>query len=273
VARALGLRAQDLWFDYFGLNHLGWLKAVLDASGDRLPGLLADDAAMATFEEGRLFGANQLRTLGMIPNEYLVYYYAGARIVDTLAHRGFGRADFLAQQQATFYACRSSGPVEALETWRATTNERERTYLAEGRSADASVTPLVDTDEGQGYALVATQLIEALQLNLRPVMILNTANRGSLPGLDATAVVEVPCVVSSAGVIPVVAGEPPGHALELMTRVKEVERTTIEAAVTGSSALAIQALARHPLVPSLEVAQRIFASYLDLQPVLRQQFA
>ena len=36
-----------MWFDYFGLNHLGWLRAAHDADGDRLPELLADDAALA----------------------------------------------------------------------------------------------------------------------------------------------------------------------------------------------------------------------------------
>ena len=33
VADALGRRPDELWFDYFGLNHLGWLRGVHD--GDR----------------------------------------------------------------------------------------------------------------------------------------------------------------------------------------------------------------------------------------------
>src|SRR5215217_1632880 len=37
VARALGLRPEQMWFDYFGLNHLGWLKGAHDAERDRLP--------------------------------------------------------------------------------------------------------------------------------------------------------------------------------------------------------------------------------------------
>ncbi len=53
------------------------LAAVVDAGRHRdlLPGLLADDAALAGFEEGRLFGADWLRALGALPNEYLHYYY------------------------------------------------------------------------------------------------------------------------------------------------------------------------------------------------------
>ena len=30
VAAALGREPGDLWFDYFGINHLGWLRGVLD---------------------------------------------------------------------------------------------------------------------------------------------------------------------------------------------------------------------------------------------------
>src|SRR4051812_32131055 len=57
VAAALGRDPADLWFDYFGLNHLGWLKGVRDGAGNQLlDRLLDDDAALAGFEEGRLFG-------------------------------------------------------------------------------------------------------------------------------------------------------------------------------------------------------------------------
>src|SRR4051794_1530092 len=60
VAAALDRDPQGLWFDYFGLNHLGWLRSVHDGTRDLLPELLADDERLATFEEGRLFGGEWL---------------------------------------------------------------------------------------------------------------------------------------------------------------------------------------------------------------------
>jgi 6-phospho-beta-glucosidase len=125
----------------------------------------------------------------------------------------------------------------------------------------------------EGYAAVAAALIHGLHSNRRSVMILNTANQRALPGLDASAVVEVPCVVSSAGVAPLAIAHVPAHTRALMETIKDVERTTIEAARTGSRDLAIKALALHPLVPSVEIAQRLFAAYLAAQPGLRRQFA
>src|SRR4051794_9243894 len=62
VAGALGRDPDDVWFDYFGINHLGWLRGVLEGGRDLLPGLIADPARLETFEEGRLFGAGWLRS-------------------------------------------------------------------------------------------------------------------------------------------------------------------------------------------------------------------
>jgi alpha-galactosidase/6-phospho-beta-glucosidase family protein len=48
-----------------------------------------------------------------------------------------------------------------------------------------------------------------------------------------------------------------------MQRVKKYERLTIQAALEGSYELAVEALAAHPLVPSLTVAQEILADYIQ----------
>jgi 6-phospho-beta-glucosidase len=120
VAAALGREPADLWFDYFGLNHLGWLKGVRDAGGERLPGLLEDDARLAGFEEGRLFGGEWLRSLGMIPNEYLYYFYYSSDTVEAIRESPASRGVFLLEQQRRFYAQDGQGPAEALAP-RATT--------------------------------------------------------------------------------------------------------------------------------------------------------
>ena len=85
VATAVDRPADELWFDYFGLNHLGWLKGVRDGSGAQLlDNLLDDDGRLDTFEEGRLFGGEWLRSLGMIPNEYLYYFYYASDTVNAI---------------------------------------------------------------------------------------------------------------------------------------------------------------------------------------------
>ncbi|MFQ5875203.1 MAG: hypothetical protein ACE5JL_15585 [Dehalococcoidia bacterium] len=58
-----------------------------------------------------------------------------------------------------------------------------------------------------------------------------------------------------------------------MKQVKEYERLTVEAAISGSYRLALKALALHPLVPTYEVAKRILDDYIeahgDLFPELK----
>ena len=271
VAAALGRPAGDLWFDWFGLNHLGWLRGVHDGTGDLLPGLLADDAALARIEEGRLFGAEWLRSIGMIPSEYVYYFDYGTDTVEAIRRSPQSRGAYLQEQQAAFYAAAGETPEEALRTWRAARDERDRSYMAEARSA-AGVEG-VHEEGGEGYEGEAMAVVEAIATDARALRILNVANRSALPFLDALAVVEVPCVVGRAGAHPVAVGDVPDHARALVETVKAVERATIEAALTGSSALAVKALALHPLVPSVTTARQIFADYRARLPELEERFA
>jgi 6-phospho-beta-glucosidase len=269
VARALGLRPEQMWFDYFGLNHLGWLKGAHDAERDRLPELLADDTKLAGFEEGRLFGGDWLRALGMIPNEYLYYFYE-----DAVAHMGDSpRGAYLLESQAAFYAQNGQDPAQALQAWRATRAERDRTYMAAERLAAGVEADHDDGGDGGGYEGEAMAVVEAIANNTRAIMILNTANRSALPFLDERAVVEVPSIVGRTGPVPVAVGPVPAHAQALVTTIKDVERTTIEAARHDSPELAVRALALHPLVPSVTAARKIFDGYRSRLPELAERFA
>jgi 6-phospho-beta-glucosidase len=272
VARALGRDAHELWFDYFGLNHLGWLQGVRDGDRQVLPDLLADDDALETFEEGRLFGPEWLRSLGMIPNEYLYYFYYGADTVEAIRQSPQSRGAFLLEQQRFFYERHDESPAAALASWRSTRHDRERTYMAEARAA-AGEAGDHDVEENSGYESEAMAVLEAIARNTREVLILNTANRSALSFLDAGAVVEVPAIVGKAGPVPVALGEVPSHARGLVTTMKDVERTTIQAALSRSPELAIKALALHPLVPSVNRAREIFEGYRARQPELQEAFA
>ncbi len=272
VAAAVGHAPEDLWFDYFGLNHLGWLQNVRSASGaPLLEDLLEDDERLDSFEEGRLFGGEWLRSLGMIPNEYLYYFYYASDTVNAI-RGGSPRGAFLLEQQRAFYARNGHSPEQALADWRATRHDRERTYMAEARSA-AGDAHEHESDGNGGYEHEAMAVLEAIALNSRAVLILNTANRSALPFLDERAVVEVPCIVGRAGPIPTAIGGVPAHARSLIETMKDVERTTIDAALLGSQRLAIKALALHPLVPSVKTAREIFDGYKRRLPALQEAFA
>jgi 6-phospho-beta-glucosidase len=273
VARALDADSEDLWFDYFGLNHLGWLRRVVGPAGDELPGLLADDAALGTLDEAEAFGSELLRTLGMIPMEYLVYYYRHSEVVEGLRRTGATRGSFLAEQQARFYAAETAGDDDALAVWRGAAAEREETYGMDVRSAvGGPPTRTLETGGTGGYAGVAADVVALLEGGGPGYATLNVRNRGALPFLAADDVVEVPCLVTRSGAQPVAVGDVPLHARALIETVKSVERTTVEAARTGSAALAVWALAQHPLVASYGAAERLFAAYRSAHPTLAATF-
>ena len=126
VARALDVEAGRAWFDYVGLNHLGWLRAVLVDGRDQLPRLLADEQRLRTFEEGRLFDAEWLRALGAVPNEYLWYWYAHREAVRAVQESGSAtRGMFLREQQERFYETVLQDPSGALTEWQRVRRERD----------------------------------------------------------------------------------------------------------------------------------------------------
>jgi 6-phospho-beta-glucosidase len=268
AALALGLDSSTVFYDYAGLNHLGWLRGLQSGGVDHLPALLADSSALGAFEEGRLFGVEWLRSLGSIPNEYLHYYYFARETLAAVQAVEQTRGTFLLEQQSAFYAETARHPSDALELWQKTRAERESTYGVESRTvADAGERDERDMTAG-GYEQVALSLMRAIAHNERASLILNVRNRGTLRHLDDDAVVEVPCTVDANGARPLTVTQLTDHQAGLVCAVKAVERSTIEAAATGSRSAAIRALAWHPLIDSVTAAHQLLDSYSSKLPEL-----
>ena len=268
VAGLLGVDASEARLDYVGLNHLGWLRGLYVGGRDQLPRLFEDERALSSFEEGRLFGADWLRSLGVIPNEYLHYYYFNRETVSAARAAAKTRGAFLLDQQRGFYDRLADQDVPAFTAWDQTRLEREETYMAENREAvDAGERDSCDLESG-GYEQVALGLMRAIARDQRTTLILNVRNRGVLGVLDEDAIVEVPCHVDANGPRPLATAPLTGHAAGLVCAVKAVERDVIEAAASGSRALAVRALATHPLVDSVTVARRLIDVYQQRIPDL-----
>lgn len=255
AARALGLDPTRVFPDYAGLNHLGWLQKLIYDGVDVLPRLLADSAALQQIEEVRLIGADWIRALGSLPNEYLYYLYFSREAIDSIQSEPQTRGDYLRDQQATFFDLVAREPDRALEHWTRVRGEREASYLAELREEgdDRSAEDLA----GGGYENVALAFMAAVMRNETTSMIVNVANQGTLPGLPDDAVVEVPCLVDSSGARPVAVTPLTGHRLGLVLQLKEVERLTIAAALTRDVDKLAAAFALHPLVDSVSVGRQL----------------
>ncbi|WP_328408893.1 6-phospho-beta-glucosidase [Streptomyces violaceus] len=267
IARVLGANPKEAWIDYVGLNHLGWVRGLHVAGRDELPRLLGDPDLLGSFEEGKLFGVDWLRSLGAIPNEYLHYYYFNREAVRAYQQAEKTRGAFLHDQQARFYAEMTNPDAPALKVWDDTRAEREATYMAENRET-AGAGERDEDDLSGGYEKVALALMRAIARDERTTLILNVRNRRTLSVLDTDAVIEVPCHVDANGAHPVTVEPLPDHATGLVCAVKAVEREVLSAADSGSQATAVKAFALHPLVDSVNVARRLVEGYTEVHPGL-----
>jgi 6-phospho-beta-glucosidase len=261
AAQAVGVPLQEgrlTGVDYVGLNHLGWLRALNYDGEDRLPKLLADERALASFEEGRVFGAPMLRVLGTVPNEYLFYYYFRREATLAMAGAARTRGESIHDQQQELYAKLHSSPTP-FQDWDAVRRSREEGYLAEARPEGGSRDECDVT--GGGYERVALQTMRGLLSGERTELILNVRNGSTLPQLPEDAVIEVPAEVTADGARPLPVRQPLTlHQAGLMAQLKAVEQETIKAA-HGDRDAALRAFMIHPLILSGHVAHRLLEAY------------
>ena len=272
AALALGVAPQDLFPEYFGLNHLGWLRALYLRGVDQLPAMLEALRASGARIPGLPFEADFIHSLGLVPSEYLFFYYYPRQSVENLLQAGQSRAQQILPFNDELYASlrrirdEDADPLLVEDVYRRYLRQRHETYMTletGERAAEALPSEALKqiASSAEGYSGVALDLIEGLSSSRGAVLLLNVPNRGAVPGMAEDDVVEVTCFVRNGVVRPFALGAIPDHALGLMKSVKAYERLTIQAAIEQSYALALKALALHPLIPSFEVARAILDDY------------
>ncbi len=90
----------------------------------------------------------------------------------------------------------------------------------------------------------------------------NLPNRGYIANLPEGAIVEVPAVVSGAGIQGVGVGDLPEPIAELCRREIAVAQLCVDAAVNGDREAALHCLLLDPVITDIDVAERILDDYL-----------
>ena len=86
-------------------------------------------------------------------------------------------------------------------------------------------------------------------------LIVNVQNHGAIDGIGADDVVEVPCNIGKDTIIPESCGALPAEVRGLVLAVKEYERATIEAAMSGSNLMARKAMLLYPAIGEWEPSE------------------
>jgi 6-phospho-beta-glucosidase len=265
IAHALGLNPFDLHFDYLGLNHLGWVRSIRDSSGNELmPKVLASPELIQKCYRHGLFPPEFIQQLGLLPTEYLYFYYFPQKALENTKKSGESRGQAIAAMNVRLFSKLSTAPESDLvQIYEDYLRERNASYFSiEATAGERRRESQELYSEFSGYERIALLVLQALH-SARPSLIpLTVRNAGALADLDANDAVELPCEVSSSGVKAASVGHAPEAVRELLLQVKEYERLTVLAAVEHSCEVAREALMKNPLVGRRDLADQVLSDYV-----------
>ena len=125
---------------------------------------------------------------------------------------------------------------------------------------------------GAYYSDAACNLISSIYNDKHDIQVVDTLNKGAISNLPDDVVVEVSCIITKDGPIPVPVGELPLQALGLVQQLKAFEILTTDVAVSGNYNDALVAMTINPLVQSEITAKLILDEMLEAHKKYLPQF-
>ncbi|MBJ6361965.1 6-phospho-beta-glucosidase [Paenibacillus sp. GCM10012307] len=242
LAKEYGVSEQDALAEFVGINHLHWVTAAYVHGEDKLPEMIAGQKSYSAANVTALdWDADFLSALGAIPTYYLRYFYMTDKMYADMAaslEKNETRADVVSRVESELFELYADPDL------------KEKPKQLEQRG-------------GAFYSESAVNLIYSLYVNKQDIQTLNVRNGRMLDFLPEDASIEVNCVVTGQGPIPLPPQRVPEAIKGLIHEVKVYESLTIEAAITGCRDTALLAMTHHPLVPSIEVGKRLLDEMLE----------
>lgn len=254
IAQAYDVRRQDVYARVMGLNHLIFADQIAvkghDVTAEFIE-MLAQGAGQNQLKNVPDIGLPPafIRALGLYPLSYLKYFYLSTETVEHSIQDSKTRGTRGEQTRQIEH--------ELFEIYK---NPQLNTKPKE-----------LESRGGAYYSDTACSIISAIYNNKQEIHVVNTLNRGATSDLDDHSVVETNAVIDRQGAHPLAYGRLPVRIRGLIQSVKAFEELTIEAAVTGDYSTALMALSVHPLIPSVNIAEKILDDYLAVnRPFLPQ---
>jgi 6-phospho-beta-glucosidase len=276
IALALGAPLADVHCEYVGLNHLGWVRRVLLRGEDVTAKLLASGEALHSLYQAPLFDLELLRSLRLIPTEYLFFYYSRSRALHNQRRAGATRGEEVAKLNEELFAnlAKSSAdgkPHEALSTYVDYLNQRSGSYMqleaSAGTAFDKSHALQDDPFRvATGYHRIALDVMKALSSEEPRRVVVNVRNHGAISDVAPEDIVETPCSISKHSITPEVCGALPEEVRGLVLAVKAYERAAIQAAVMGSAEYARKAMLLYPAIGEWEPSAELLREFTARSP-------
>jgi 6-phospho-beta-glucosidase len=239
LAAAVGLDPDKLDIASVGLNHGSW-SVRHEYDGKPLLPILRDlwkSKAQDPTLTGRPRRMLQLAAaMDSVPSEYFQYYYFEREILAEYQAKATTRAEDILVDVPSYWAH----------------------YEEQSRSDDPQLDPA--RSRGGIHELeLALDCMDAVFNDRDEVMPVNVPNNESLAGFPDSLVIETLGRCNSTGVAPLAMPGLPTHLLGLVESLAYYQQAAADAAWDGGHREATQALASHPLVRSIDVAERMYA--------------
>lgn len=276
IAVALKASPGEVHCDYVGLNHLGWIQRVLLRGEDVTAKLLADDDALLSLYQARLFDVELLRSLRLIPTEYLFFYYSRSRALANQRSAGATRGEEIGKLneelfQKLAFQITAGRANDALTTYVDYLNQRSGSYMqleaSAGSAFDSSHSLTEDPFRvATGYHRIALDVMNALCSDESRRVVINVRNHGSIADIDDEDIIEAPCAISRHAIVPEKCGPLPEEVRGLVLGVKAYERAAIHAAVSGSLEYARKAMLLYPAIGEWEPSEDLLKDFAAKSP-------
>ena len=271
IAQALGATPDDVRCEYLGLNHLGWVRKIELLRKDVTNDVLASDQILAQLHSAPMFDFELMRSLRLIPTEYLYFYYSRRRALANQRAHGGTRGDEIDKLNNQLFgklatSLAANDCTGALAAYVEYLNVRSGSYMALESNSENEPRKEAGQDEdpfraANGYHRIALAVMKALRGDTDQRLIVNVRNQGAIAEIDNDDVVEVPCRVGSNSITPEPCGALPAAVRGLVLAVKEYERATIEAAMTGSKQAARKAMLLYPAIAEWEPSEELLRDF------------
>lgn len=256
IAQLLDIDAKRIYVEFTGLNHMVFAKRIFVDGKDQTEQVLhlmtedTENALSLKNIEDLGWEPEFLNKLGMIPIGYLRYYYQTSKMLAE-------------QKQALKKEGTRAEVVQQVE------KELFELYKDENLAIKP---PQLEQRGGAYYSEAACNLICSIYTDKRDIQTVNTQNRWAISDIDPESAVEVNCVITKQGPIPLVTGELPLPIKGLVQQIKSFERLAAKAAVTGDYATALLAMTVNPLVASDTQAKEMLDELLEAHKEFLPQF-
>ncbi|MBT9150731.1 MAG: putative 6-phospho-beta-glucosidase [candidate division WS2 bacterium] len=257
IAKISGKKEEEIYLDYFGLNHLGWIKGVYIEGKDYLKTIIKLISNYPDFEKLSGLPLEFVQKIEMLPNPYLYYYHftdkAYKEMKDSQQTRGERVRDINLKLFEELE--KSETPIDVYNKY---INKREE------KINSLEIDSGIKMEEGKGYVEVALKVIRGLSLGGEIAMV-NTPNQGSICGLNPDDIVEVPVYIGKNLIRPFSTDNIPKEIELLINQVKSYEREIVEGVSKTSYDKLVSALAKNPLVPSIKIARKVVDEYIEVE--------